>query len=403
MTSRSLIVLSFDALATSPLGPYGCSWLDTPGFNRLASESTLFDRCIATSTEPAAVLANYFATFQASKDKTHDASTPGEVTPVTLLFTDVRSVAQSEAAEKFDECTLLCDSLVEEDSPPTDIAPTIEETMLARLMAAAISRRESLGDMPHVIWVHYSGLSHRWDAPHSLRDADDFYDEEDELDEGSDRDPDTEAMLEVARQSTVPPRQLYNSSVDDPDLLLAWMTAYGAQVRTIDAVLEIWLDLLENDFTTAFAVLSTSGFTLGENGWIGPDVGPVRSPRIQLPLIIRDPSRGPIRLLRPVCASRIGQTLAELLAPTTQAHTESLWNEVSPKRWAQEPDPLQPVLKTHVFDSVHTTVRTSPGWFYVKDEDGSQALFLKPDDRSDANDIAKLKPDVVEHFETVDD
>ncbi len=402
MPSRSLIVLSFDALATSPLGPYGCSWLDTPGFNRLASESTLFDRCIASTTDPAAVLAKYFDAFQTSNQESRSAA-PGQPSPTTLLFTDVRSVAQSVAAQGFDECTLLCDSLEEDETPPTEIASSIEETMLARLMAAATTRRENLGDTPHVIWVHYSGLSHRWDAPHALRDADDLYDGEDEGDGAYELDSDTEAMLEAARQSTTPPRQLYSSSVDDPDLLLAWMTAYGAQVRTIDAMLEVWLDLLENDFSTSLAVLSTGGFTLGENGWIGPDVGPVRSPRIQLPLIIRDPNRGPIRLVRPVCAARVGRTLSELLVPTTQPHTESLWNEVSPKRWAQESDPLQPTIETHVFDSHNTIVRTSPGWFYVKDEDGSQALFLKPDDRSDANDIAKLKSDVVEYFETVGD
>ena len=47
--SRRAIVIVFDRLGAGYLGPYGNTWLDTPAFNQLASESMVLEHAIADS------------------------------------------------------------------------------------------------------------------------------------------------------------------------------------------------------------------------------------------------------------------------------------------------------------------------------------------------------------------
>ena len=49
MFAVSAIVLSIDRLGAGWLGPYGNTWLETPGFNRLAAQSLLFETVLADS------------------------------------------------------------------------------------------------------------------------------------------------------------------------------------------------------------------------------------------------------------------------------------------------------------------------------------------------------------------
>ncbi|MCA9271095.1 MAG: hypothetical protein KDA41_21585, partial [Planctomycetales bacterium] len=46
---RSAVVVVVDRLGAGWLGPYGCTWVDTPHFNRLAAESAIFENCLALS------------------------------------------------------------------------------------------------------------------------------------------------------------------------------------------------------------------------------------------------------------------------------------------------------------------------------------------------------------------
>lgn len=43
------ILVMFDSLNRSMLSPYGCGWIDTPNFERLARRSVMFDRCYVGS------------------------------------------------------------------------------------------------------------------------------------------------------------------------------------------------------------------------------------------------------------------------------------------------------------------------------------------------------------------
>ena len=46
----------------------------------------------------------------------------------------------------------------------------------------------------------------------------------------------------------------------------------------------------------------------------------------------------------------------------------------------------------------NTHAVTTPDWFYVQDHDLSEHLYLKPDDIDDFNDVARLRPDIVEQL-----
>jgi len=66
---------------------------------------------------------------------------------------------------------------------------------------------------------------------------------------------------------------------------------------------------------------------------------------------------------------------------------------LSPTAWAESLDPLSP--------AIHTTSRTgsdsltTPDWFYYRDAQ-HEALFVKPDDRNDFNNVARRMPAIVE-------
>ncbi len=472
MHPRSLVVISVDGLATAALGPYGCSWLDTPGLNQLAAEGVVFDRLIASCTEREEVLKEFWQT-QANPD-TNQADTPQHDAQPTcqrladwatargykpLLFTDCRQVAQLATSCGFEESHLVMPA-------EATLAASIEETLQGRLFATALAHWESAlahwesalanGEErtgndssradaePQLLWIHVSALLHTWDAPQELRASDDLLDEDaaacsrceeepEELVWNPEQDDEEEderlaadrVAIEEARLSAVPPRcQL--SADDDPDLLLAWMTAYGAQVQLLDSLLELLRQTLvmpsadmfgesaeveiaaasrAADKSTALVVVSTSGFALGEHGFLGASQGPPRSNRVQLPLLIEAAGLGPIRCAQPASSERVRATLADLLGAPAAAEqsqaaqefaNESLLQLAEPTAWAEPLVTESPVIETRCGETSEGLVlRTTPGWFLATDEAGEPHLYLKPDDRNDANDIASLKPEIV--------
>ena len=48
---RGAVVLTFDSVNTAFLGPYGNTWLATPGWNQLAASSLLMEQCLTPNTQ----------------------------------------------------------------------------------------------------------------------------------------------------------------------------------------------------------------------------------------------------------------------------------------------------------------------------------------------------------------
>ncbi len=373
---RRLIVLSFEALATAPIGCYGSSWNQTPAMDAIAAHGCVWDRWLTSNDDSRAVLADWFGT-------TADPWTQGwrELGSIDLI-TDDESVG--ERAESFDTVTTLPFPPTDENERP---ATEIESTQLAALIAAAIER-DGQSDPWSVMWLHSRFLASRWDAPREL-----FPIPENELpsrepSEGYELISDelelpAEEPIAAIFDSVVVPR-LALGDVVDPDLVTSWMRTYGCQVRLIDLMIEVLLNSLTVD-DPLLIVVGTSGFSLGQNGWIGHGCGTLRSPEIRLPMILSDV--GPIRLPQPTSQTSLVEILRDL------SSGQQPW--ISPKAWVR--NPIERWNQT-VSSRVEVAATTS-SWFFVRDVDTSEHLFLKPDDVEDFNDIARLRPDVVAQFD----
>ncbi len=167
MPDRPLIVLSLEGLATSALGCYGSSWNHTPAIDAIAGNGCVWDRCIATSDDPNAILREIIdprdvgdAGISGDRDWAENWRKRG----VVDLLTD--SLLRSRA---FRKRASIAFSLWQFDEPsPSDLPVTeIDRSQLGQLFAAAIERDGE--DEPwSVLWLHSGFLTRTWDAPRDL-------------------------------------------------------------------------------------------------------------------------------------------------------------------------------------------------------------------------------------------
>ncbi len=411
------IVLSFDGLATAALGPYGSSWNETPAINQMAAFGTVWDRCIANSDDSIEVLRAIWQSRCVTDDEVALADPLLASTTNWIercrefgkieLFIESGPLAPrlKELANDLDlsQCTVVetipCDL--------TGVSPAIdiEATAFAGLLAPVIQR---VGDPQveaqdwSVLWIHSDWLTRCWDAPRELFpvDEEDLGDDapEDQLEWSLD---DFEKSSSVSAESRFPsiapkppgifdaitPPVLKRSDDDHPDLVTSWMQTYGCQVRLIDHLIG-WLleSVLPEDGSVGLAVIGTSGFSLGQNGWIGFHAGPIRSPQIHLPIIAWNGKPRGLRLgalTQPADVTRY-------LMPSTDKSSDS---PVSCPDWLASDSGKTRQVSTS--SNQAERLITTDQWFLAQ-EAGQTHLFLKPDDREDVNDIADRCRDVVE-------
>ena len=362
-----MLILTFDGLTPAALSCYGSSWNQTRWLDQCAATGTVWDRVITSTDDPLEQLTGWLA----------DQRLPASE---TLLLTDNPSVSDHPSADRFPEAVLI-------DADAPYAAAAVEETVLGRLAAVAASR---LDDYPH-LWLHSSFLTNAWDAPRDLFPVEDL--EEDGLEWDEPEDPadwrpaveeekvDPEEVPPPILAGVTPPDMLLTGE-EHPDLVTAWMRTYGCQVRLIDAVLGVLLPVTRS----AVLVAGTSGFALGQNRAIGHRTGPLRSYHLRVPMIascgsgIRDPQL------------RSADHLTKVIDIVHQNESAAPPRLISPSQWAASTREAPAVVTRHQQGMV---ALTDPQWyFHLEDE----ALFLKPDDMDDVNDVARLEPDVVRHF-----
>lgn len=386
MNAKPLVVVSLDGLATSALGCYGSSWNTTPAIDRLASQGTLWDRMIASSADPLAVLESWLLP-DGDADWLHAWSAGGTLE----LLTDDPRVSVAGLGDRFDRV-----HLVDADAATTATAAGDElsgggaeielaETQFARLVAAALDRHRQ-PEPWQVLWLHGCSLTHNWDAPRSLFPIDDaeveqepveFELETDYLDEHEEE----QKIPPIFHQQAPPCVQIDEGT--HPDLVTSWMRTYGCQVRCVDLVISLLQETLA-DVDPIFVLLSTSGYSLGQNGWIAHQQGPLRSCHLRLPAILA--SGPPIRSPRVTSSDQIPSLLIQL-AQTPQP------TPLPPDQWIRDDGEYEPSVVTRTSDRSRVAVSTSR-WFFARNTDDaggspSESLFLKPDDVEDANDIGR--------------
>ena len=372
MSASSIIVLVVDRLGAGWLGPYGNSWVDTPAFNRLASQSLLLDCAMVASPVLEATYDAYWYGRHALQGQVepHRTRTLMEYAREhdfkSTLVTDSPQVEELYAAGDFDETVS-----VSMDST-TELADDLAATRLGQTIALAIDTVQSQTG-PSLVWVHAAGLNDCWDVPasivHRLVDDDD---------------PVPPAMLA--------PPEARLSEAFDPDELLGITQTYAGQVMACDMLLDVLLEVIENRPDTLFACTSPRGYPLGEHLRVGACDHALFGELLHVPMMIRFPE-----------LSEVARRSRHFVQPQDLC-TTLLWAlGVSESTSAFPGQDLRRIAsgEEEARDRMCATfgdqyaIRT-PAWFMRESATEGVTLFSKPDDFWEANEVARRCDQVVQ-------
>lgn len=259
---KNVVVLSIDRLHIGFLGAYGNAWLQTPNFDKLASESLVYDQFYGTENKP-------FPLESLHENGYH-----------SVLLTDDSDVRYSPCCTDFKEFHLL-------ESPKHAVpVRSVSETQIFKCFATAADVLDSLVENvenvekkePFYLWCHFSSFDSCWDFPFERR-----------LKFQEDGDPTPYSGTDV------PSERLSKDS--DPDLRQSIVEAYSAGISIFDESLGGLLEFLSDSrfADTMFVLFSPRGIPMGEHGIIGiiedataEAVGYAET--LHVPLVVRFPN-----------------------------------------------------------------------------------------------------------------
>lgn len=452
--NRNAVVLMIDGLGANMLGSYGSTWLETENFNRLAARALLFDHCFSPTSELQrfyeAIIGQTGQGDLAIDVPQHEALLPDNALNCfpqnchSVLLTDepllmgrensTRSATQAAVSDCFDEVIWVGD---EESSSKGvgehKLAPSIEQTRMARFFAEAIERISEL-EANTIVWLHARGLSGPWDAPYTYRQHLAHPD-----------DPDPPHFSDV-------PETYFDTEQGDPDELLGVQQACAAQVAMIDDFVGVILGLMETDSAwdgTLFCCSAPRGFPLGEHGLVGQQplvasgvggsqqavddavaelklegasqVGspvetawamPLFNEMLHVPLLVCLPRGSVFADERAIRSGQLIQPswIANLLRYWLD-HQERLPGSEGDNRFTEFWQAVSQSLPTGRTECVISTSDSAVAvqthaWKFIRrfDDEGfapsADLLFVKPDDRWEVNDVSRRCRQVVEAFET---
>ena len=363
MPAENILVIAVDGLRAAALGAYGNTAYSTPALDALAAESLLFDWWFAD----AAGLPEVYRSYWRSADPL--PLSLAERGYSTTLVTDMPEMMAFEGACEFDRCIQL-------PAVPAARADDASQTALARLFAAAYEQLEASAQAsPRFVWVHSSGMYGPWDAPLALQER---------LLERGEGDP--------APADTVEPPDLMLDDAGDPDAAFRWSCAYAAQIMLLDTCVDGLRQSLEETWSREpwFVVFcGVRGFPLGEHGKVGGVDGRLHAEQLQVPMLWRF-SDGSRRLSRssqlashsdlaPLPASRMrGDTCMPARDALIAVGPQGI-RAIRTADWSLRCEPHDPAVELSA------------------DPSRSRCeLYVRPDDRWEANDVAGLCPEVVE-------
>ena len=387
MPTRHILIVAVDGLRASALGAYGNTTYPTSALDEFAADSFLLDSCYAPSADLTDVYRACWQSVHPARPQTAKYAAPSLPRLLasrgyaTKLVTDAPELASFAPSSDFDQCMQVA------ASSTIDVVATrakdTSHTSLARLFAAASDVIASTATTPpKMIWVHARGMYGPWDAPLDLQRS--------LLDEG---DP--------PPVETVAPPDFTIGDRDDPDAVFRYACAYAAQVMVLDAC---WHGVLEAAQSAGaeqewlVLLLGARGYPLGEHRRIGGVDPRLYGEQLHVPWLMRFPD-GRGRL------ARGGQLTSPLdLLPTLldwiggPAHHEPAdFDGRSTLPLVATPRPAWRDALVTASSSGPRAIRTAE-WCLRQDaaNNGHDELYVRPDDRWEINDVAKLCPDVIE-------
>jgi len=412
---RRAVVVSFDRLHAGFVGCCGNDWIETPHFDRLATQAVVFDQHFCENLDPAA--ANH-AWWTGRSQFPLDTESQRECPPFvdtlhaqgvsTCLIVEWDGLDDAEVAPPFGEM------ISAGGADGFDAAEA--ETPFARLVARCREWLHESGPQkgPVLLWIKSRGVPSPWVPPQAFGE---LYLQEFGLvadtDEGVEAGPE-EAAGPVDSSSTGE-----NVPQAGADKSLDWRYAaamYAAYVTLIDRGMGRLLGALRETpgwEQSLLIVTASTGQSLGEHAAVGAETTPLRSESLQTPLWIQVHGfdQAGTRRQALVQSIDVAPTLLDwfcgadhdVKSPGQQAAGVTgrsllplIWNrEIALREW---------LVMGH--GRAEWGIRT-PDFFYVEPGDGdprpddSQAvLFEKPHDRWDQSDVLSQYPQVAEELRT---
>lgn len=387
MPPSQILVVAVDGLRANALGSYGNTTFPTPALDEFAAQSFVLDECHAPSPELSAI---YRAAWQSVHPARRTVGQDLHALRHLLAKAGYRATLITDEPELLHQVdTSLFAKLVQlsdEVNKPVlkNRATEITDTTLAKVFTAAGEWIESQGTHhPQLIWIHARGMYGPWDAPLELQES--------LLDEG---DP-------PPIEETTPPNLILLGS-DDPDLAFRYSCAYAAQVMVLDACwrnLQRIIDSQPDAQNWLVMLIGLRGYSLGEHGYIGGEDVRLYGETLHVPWIVRFPAER-ARLMRSHRLVSHLDILPTLVSCANESHKQEL---------SYDGRSILPLVGSSraPWEDIHLAVgpdgqraiRTAEWCLKVaaSSEDASE-LYVRPDDRWEMNNVAKLLPDVVQNL-----
>jgi len=366
-------VLDIDGLQPAYLGPYGCEWLETPAFDRWATEGIIFDQHYCDCPDPR-TLPGWRTARHPLGPKT---DTTDVIADLTASGVRVAHVGPAQASNHW-PIDVVCPR---HESEPLSLKPTI------RGIRKAIDQIGNAAEA--LLWIDIDALLPPW------RPSDaallEVFGEPASDEEGEDQEsPWFEALAE-------------RIDPNDDQTFARLQRTYGAGVVTLDAS----LDRLMRDCSkrgwgqdVVWVLTSRRGFPLGEHGPVGFEVAGLHEELVHVTMIIRLPS-----------GERAGQRVGALTQPTDFGAILREWFGLRPNPaiddWSGRS--LSPLICGEAF-SIRD--RAITGWrcpgqtlwgFRTPNEylllNGESRLFVKPSDRWEVNNVQPHHQELAEELE----
>ena len=378
------VIVSFDSLATNSLGCYGNEWIETPNCDRLAATGAVFDRCFVDTLGPLAGMA------WSTGDHALMSPSSRPIRIGSLLRTghvETQLIAAGES-HGWQQC-LEFDNVIRVHGRE-GIGTKPDEIPFAEAVKVAISARKELptSNQPKLLWVHAPGPG----IPPEGFDALYFEDFEER---GQD-------LSDISDENRSRHPAVYAGSVS---LLDHWLGELLTQIST-DVVNEPLLVI----------VMAATGF-----GWqqikqskLDPSVSKAQFLGDQLtriPLVInvsrdeRFPNLSSLRSDRLVQTCDLIPTLVDWFnlayiavdpAFTGRSWLRELTEDTPARSMVWYGDRIQAkAIRTNDWLCIHGNSIDSQFDLSKSSHTNPTALFFKPEDIWDVNDVASQQPEVV--------